>query len=200
MEPNRESNFTESIFDQNPNDGYKLWNSCPKDHPLYPKLINSTPLLQGFVGKRSSRKNQPSQIQDRFFVLTNNYLYFKKREDTSKISGFLQFKWARMEVHQEEYENQDQEISVKFTIKIIKNLKFTSLFFDSYKEFCKWKQALISVHLIQTDFHEKFTVTNRLGKGSFAKVTPLKSSNFNLFSGLQNRRQRNRNNSGSQGI
>ena len=36
--------------------------------------------MTGFVGKRSSsRRTGESTIQDRFFVLTRNFLYFKKK-------------------------------------------------------------------------------------------------------------------------
>jgi hypothetical protein len=80
MEHDRTSLFNESIFDENPTSSFKLWKSCPKDSPIYEQVISEAPLLTGFVGKRSSsRRTGESTIQDRFFVLTRNFLYFKKK-------------------------------------------------------------------------------------------------------------------------
>jgi hypothetical protein len=189
MEPTRESNFTESIFDLDTSGEYKLWKSCSRSESLYQKLINKPVLLEGFVGKRSSRGSSQNKIQNRYFVLTNGYLYFKKRQDSTKISGYLKLRWARMEVHTEDYENEAGQVKSKFTIKIIKNLKFTSMFFDDYNDFFVWKQAFIKVNLIQTDFHEKFKVLERIGKGSFAKVRMIKIPFLTKFLGLQGRQQ-----------
>lgn len=96
--------FTDSIFDSPPPEGnFKLWVACSESHPMHEPLSKSVPILTGIVGKRSSSKSQKNQIRDRFYVLTDSYLFFKKKEGVSKISGFLDHKWARMEVHKEEY-------------------------------------------------------------------------------------------------
>ena len=150
MEHNRESDFTESIFDTNASGNFKLWKSCPRDQPIYEAVISETPLHTGYVGKRaSSKRTGTSCIQDRYFVLTKNYLYFKKRPDAERVSGYLDNNWARIAVYQDQYVAPgQQDPGTKFTIKIIRNLKFTSLFFDDYREFYKWKQALINVNFI----------------------------------------------------
>jgi hypothetical protein len=173
MDTSKDNQFTDSIFDQDLDGNFKLWTGCPEDHPMNYPLSTAQKLLTGIVGKKSSRRSEKNQIRDRFYVLTPEYLYFKKNEEAAKISGFLNLKWARMEVHTEDYEDQNGQVKTKFTIKIIKNLKFTSMFFDDYRDFYTWKQALIKVHVVQTDFHEKFKVLERLGKGAFARVSIL---------------------------
>ena len=56
-----------------------------------------------------------------------------------------------------------------YSIKFIRNLKFTEVFFSEEESFLEWMAALRPL-VIQTDFHQCYDVIKLLGKGSFARV------------------------------
>lgn len=169
QEPNKmRNNFIEGIFDSDLSGDYKLWKGPSSSDVPLKELMKSQILFSGYVGRKSST----GKIKNKFFVLTSNYLYYKNNYNSTVVRGVLNHKWARMEVHEEEIFNRDNNvIENKFTIKILKNYKFSSIFFDEYIHFYNWKQALINVNVIQTDFHDKFKTIQKLGKGSFASVS-----------------------------
>ena len=151
MEHNQDSNyFAGSIFDTDSTNTYKLWKSCSRNTKLQEELKTEIPLLKGYAGKTSRTRNGVSVIKDRFFVLTNKHLFYRKTEEVEKLGAYLELKWARMETHKElcESPNEQEPSTTKYTIKIIKNLKFTSLFFDDYQTFYMWRQALIKANVI----------------------------------------------------
>lgn len=66
-------------------------------------------------------------------------------------------------------EERDEHTRGLFSIKFIKNLKFTEIFFDSEELFHSWMEQLRPL-VVQTDFHQCYNVIKLLGKGSFARV------------------------------
>ena len=66
-------------------------------------------------------------------------------------------------------EERDELTKDLFSIKFIRNMKFTEVFFDTEEIFLSWLNILRGL-VIQTDFHQCFDVIKLLGKGSFARV------------------------------
>ncbi len=56
-----------------------------------------------------------------------------------------------------------------YGFKFSKNQQFSEIFTNSETIFIAWKK-LLTLAFIQTSFHEDFSVTKMIGKGSFAKV------------------------------
>ena len=79
----------------------------------------------------------------------------------------MNLRFARTEF-EGDYEEEDG--THKFSIKFIKNLKFTEIFTKSKDSYLHWKD-LLSKLTVQTDFHTKFNVIKMIGKGSFARVS-----------------------------
>lgn len=81
----------------------------------------------------------------------------------------MELKFARTEF---EGEDEPENGKFNFSIKFIKNLKFTEIFTKSKTKFLEWKEMLSRL-TVQTDFHSKFNVIKMIGKGSFARVSYL---------------------------
>lgn len=79
----------------------------------------------------------------------------------------MDLKFARTEF---EGDDEPENGKFNFSIKFIKNLKFTEIFTDSKSTYLEWKKILARL-TIQTDFHTKFDVIKMIGKGSFARVS-----------------------------
>lgn len=79
----------------------------------------------------------------------------------------MELKFARTEF---EGEGEPENGHFNYSIKFIKNLKFTEIFTRSKSTFLEWKKLLAKV-TIQTDFHSKYNVIKMIGKGSFARVS-----------------------------
>lgn len=133
----------------------------------------------------------------RAFYLTEEFLFYKKTTDDHKIRGLMELSFVRMEyyvpeghqypqsIHKSDQvaslnRNRDEETRVSeedrdehtkhlFSIKFIRNLKFTEVYFDSEELFLTWMEILRPL-AIQTDFHQCYDVIKLLGKGSFARV------------------------------
>ena len=86
----------------------------------------------------------------------------------------MNLKFARTEFDGDSLEENGEFI---FSIKFIKNLKFTEIFTKDKEVYLQWRELLATL-TIQTDFHTKFNVIKMIGKGSFARVKPTK---FNFF-------------------
>lgn len=150
--------FIEGFFDDDSATNYKLWSS-----KYDPDILKENVLATSLWGKRSKNAHQ---LAERCFILTPNHLYYKKRPNDEKIRGVMNLKFARTEFEGEDLEENGEFI---FSVKFIKNLKFTEIFTKSKDVFLKWR-GLLSGLTIQTDFHTKFHVIKMIGKGSFARV------------------------------
>jgi hypothetical protein len=152
--------FIEGFFDDENAHHYKLWSS---KHD--PSLLDEEIISQAAYGKRSKNAQD---LAERCFILTPKHLYYKKSESDSKIRGVMELKFARTEF---EGDNEPENGKFNFSIKFIKNLKFTEIFTRNKSKYLEWKK-LLSRLTIQTDFHNKFNVIKMIGKGSFARVSP----------------------------
>lgn len=150
--------FIEGFFDDETISNYKLWSS-----KYDPEILKEPILTVDVWGKRSKNAHQ---LAERCFILTPNHLYYKKRPDDSKIRGVMNLKFARTEFDGDNLEENGEFI---FSIKFIKNLKFTEIFTKDKSVYLKWRDLLATL-TIQTDFHTKFNVIKMIGKGSFARV------------------------------
>ena len=158
--------FIEGFFDDESISNYKLWSS-----KYDPEILKEPILATSVWGKRSKNAHQ---LAERCFILTPNHLYYKKRPDDNKIRGVMNLKFARTEFDGDSLEENGEFI---FSIKFIKNLKFTEIFTKDKEVYLQWRELLATL-TIQTDFHTKFNVIKMIGKGSFARVKPTK---FNFF-------------------
>ena len=151
--------FIEGFFDNESISNYKLWSS--KYDPI---ILNEEVLAMDGYGKRSKNAKE---LAERCFVLTLAHLYYKKNEKDTKIRGVMDLRFARTEF---EGDHKPEDGNFNFSIKFIKNLKFTEIFTRSKEVFFRWRQLLCRL-TIQTDFHTKFNVIKMIGKGSFARVS-----------------------------
>lgn len=158
--------FIEGFFDDESISNYKLWSS-----KYDPEILKEPILATSVWGKRSKNAHQ---LAERCFILTPNHLYYKKRPDDNKIRGVMNLKFARTEFDGDSLEENGEFI---FSIKFIKNLKFTEIFTKDKEVYLQWRELLATL-TIQTDFHTKFNVIKMIGKGSFARV---KLTKFNFF-------------------
>lgn len=151
--------FIEGFFDEENAHHYKLWSS-----KYEPSLLDEEVLSNAAYGKRSKNAKD---LAERCFILTPKHLYYKKSETDDKIRGVMELKFARTEF---EGDDEPENGKFNFSIKFIKNLKFTEIFTKSKSTYLEWK-VLLSKLTIQTDFHNKFNVIKMIGKGSFARVS-----------------------------
>ena len=108
-----------------------------------------------------------NDLAERAFYLTPNHIYYKKSESDTKIRGVMELKFSRTEF---EGDDKPEDGNFNFSIKFIKNLKFTEIFTKYKSTYLEWKEKLAKL-TIQTDFHAKFHVIKMIGKGSFARVS-----------------------------
>jgi hypothetical protein len=153
--------FIEGFFDDESVTNYKLWSSKHS-----PSLVEEEILAMDVYGKRSKNAKE---LAERCFILTPYHLYYKKSDSDPKVRGVMNLKFARTEF-EGDYEEEDG--SFKFSVKFIKNLKFTEIFTNSKEVYLRWKELLAKL-TVQTDFHSKFNVIKMIGKGSFARVSKL---------------------------
>jgi calcium-dependent protein kinase len=152
-------------------------------------------LLSASFFKRSKKETELTQ---REFYLTRKFLYYKKTTDDAKIRGAMQLKNVRMEysvpqgyvypkiqqgkevgeslnkrkkqeMADEDSLSQDSLTADLFSIRLIKNMKFTEVYTSDETTFLQWMDVLKTI-VIQTDFHANYDVIKMLGKGSFARV------------------------------
>jgi len=151
--------FIEGFFDNENITNYKLWSS-----KYDPSILQEQVLAMDGYGKRSKNAKE---LAERCFVLTPRHLYYKKNPKDTKIRGVMDLHFARTEF---DGDQQEENGKFNFSIKFIKNLKFTEIFTRSKEVYFRWKQLLCKL-TIQTDFHTKFNVIKMIGKGSFARVS-----------------------------
>lgn len=161
-----------SIFDtRDPKElkDYKLWNR------KLPGLKISDPIQITLQAAKKAKDGESFDFRP-FYVTKNGFLYYKKTPETPKIRGAMDLKWARI-IFSKVEAREVFESDFCYTVKIVKNLKFTTLYLRDKEDMEMWRDALL-VHAAMTDFHEQYEVVDIIGKGAFAKV---KFQNFNIF-------------------
>lgn len=158
------SELIDGFFDETNDPGFKLWVS-----EYEPAIADEKILGVAVLAKRSRNVNQ---LADRLFYLTSNHLYYKKRSSDKKIRGMMDLKFVRVSFVGEQLEENGDLI---YKIKLTRNLKYTELYTRKKEVFLQWKE-LLSPLTIQTNFHSKFSVIKKIGKGAFASVC-----DFSLF-------------------
>lgn len=151
--------FIDGFFDQENSQNYKLWSSKHDPSILEEEIIS--------IGPYGKRSKNAKDLAERSFVLTKRYLYYKKSDKDEKIRGVMDLQFTRTEF---EGEDKPEDGSFNYSIKFIRNLKFTEIFTKYKQVFTEWKIHLAKL-TIQTDFHTKFSVVKMIGKGSFARVS-----------------------------
>lgn len=113
--------------------------------------------------------------QKKFCVLTSEALYIinKRRvannPDQRFVTVRLNIKWSTIYFIIASIANSPNQISLPYQICFKLGSHFTNLFITSRSRFDQWRQALQSVS-IQVDFDSKFTVSEKIGRGSSATV------------------------------
>jgi len=106
------------------------------------------------------------KLKQRYFILTQDYLYYLQSDNVPRIIAYMSTQWTRV----------DYLPNFKTTpsgtyhcFRFIRNMKYVDLFCDNDVNFNEWKEKLGRV-FIQCDFHTKFNTIKMIGKGSFARV------------------------------
>ena len=168
--------FIEGIFDltaeqqaQNPEKA-KLWKKVSKGDFKEEDVI-----ISGSIGKKRSRE---TTITDRVFYLTSKSLFYKKSREETKMRGKMDLKWTRaIFCGQEDLLDTDLEQGYFHQIKLMSNKKFTELFFKDGDELAAWRKALSGICLM-SDFYSQYSVSQKIGSGSFGEVRFLSFFSF----------------------
>lgn len=148
---------SKSSFFDNLTSQSKLWK---KESSNLSAKINQI-LHEGYLLKFSKKRNQ---YVSRYFVLTPDALYCTKQKKSNDSYGVMTLKWTRFYYNLIVYDECPATL-----IKFVLNKKSSSFIVTDNKSFSDWYLYLSRI-CIQTDFHEKFTVSSLLGNGAFASV------------------------------
>lgn len=151
--------FIESIFDEQL-PGFKLWTKCSHDEQINQEVI----IYQDEMSKPKKHKEKENKV--RYFILTNEFLYYLKSKKTMKIRGKMPTKYMRTEYTSI---GDPSQALYDFQVRFIKNLKYCDFIISGKEKFKIWSDAFSKV-FIQSNFHEKFNAIKMIGKGSFAWV------------------------------
>ena len=72
-----------------------------------------------------------------------------------------------------------KDINIK-GFRLLRNLKYTDIYCNSEECYSMWLYALKKL-TIQTNFHDSFTVNEKIGRGSFAKVYLVTETSSGTF-------------------
>jgi len=182
--------FNQGFFDNTTQGKFKLWIPITNEQAREGKLLQQASFFKMPKNKLDMTK--------RHFYLTEKYLYYKKSIIDSRIRGGMLLKNVRLEYSvpkgykypKKNFGNSSEEESLNkkkatektlsvssedsltknfFSIRLIKNMKYTEIFTEREGTFITWMNELKKL-VIQTDFHDSYNVTKILGKGSFARV------------------------------
>lgn len=108
-------------------------------------------------------------LKERFFVMTNEKLYYKKKPADPTFKGYLSLGFVRLISPSASEIETKEGASTTIRIRFVQNLKFSDLFARSKVELDAWLNAL-AARVVRVDFHERFKVRAVVGKGAFGKV------------------------------
>lgn len=149
--------ITNRIFD-GPSCKSKLWRKAK----AYKMLKNSPVKFSSSAYKKTA--DGQSYVK-RFFFVKEHHLLYKKREDSSKISGILNLDWTSVEFNVLEA----NRFGLGFEINFIKNGSFISVYLQEGQELRGWVNVLRRL-CIQTDFKRKYKFVEYIDRGSFGQV------------------------------
>ena len=142
-----------------------LWNAPTM--PLAGKVIKSGSLL-----KHSSNATSESGLIERYFILQDQHLMYKKSETSQSISSVMNIKYAKLLLpgnDNDESMSEDLIKNQKYWLKVCFKSKFSLLFAKSESEYHDWIAAFTSV-MVRNDIHLRFFVEKPIGAGAFAQV------------------------------
>lgn len=157
-----------SVFDDESQYGsYRLW---LKDQPGF-EAEKSKVIIHSAGAKKTKRSMK--RLVERHFFLTENFLYYKSKEDSNKIKGIMEFKFCRMFWQASDLSESDIDGADEFIwkMRLVKNARFVDVYFRDFKQLQTWVCTLRGLAVVQCDFHQRFYAIEKLGEGSFGKVS-----------------------------
>lgn len=150
-----------SIFDWRYPDNYKQWKS-PSDclnqninHPILQTLafsfIPSSPIFS-----------------DRYFLVTSECIFLKKKARSKKIRSCLTLKWSKVRFIK--FEEADRSGGkYEFEMRVSRNGKFCRIFIENRKKLELWRGALTPM-CAMTDFSDRYQFKQELKEIRYGKV------------------------------
>lgn len=148
----------DSFFDA-PESNFELWR-----FPDKPLTIEFTDII--FQAPLFKLSDNSCKFKQRYFVLTQEYLFYLRSEETPSIIAYMPTKWVRVDYLPN---FKTTALGTYHCFRFVRNMKYIDLFCDNDVHFSEWKEQLSRV-FIQCDFHTKFNTIKMIGKGSFARV------------------------------
>lgn len=148
----------ESFFDD-ANTAFQFWNKPTGSYTISQADI----IFQAPLFKISHRTGQ---WKERYFVLTQDFLFYLKSEEQPKILAVMPTQWTRVDYLAD---NCPENKESHFCFRFIRNMKYTDLYTFEENHFKIWRSHFCKTFL-QCDFHTKFNTIKMIGKGSFARV------------------------------
>lgn len=161
--------FATSIFDKK-DQKFRLWHKKNKN------FNEKLPTSFASLAFKPTKKSQ--ELVQRHFYIKSHFLCYKRNPEDQKISGILDLNWTRAEFNKVE---EEEDTGFKFVMMLIKQAKFTSIYFKDEQTMERWRAALRGVSAF-TDFHQRFKVISLIGKGSYARVNKSIFYSFSFFS------------------
>lgn len=140
-----------------------------------PDIKHQDPEFQSYALKTSLSGN----LEVRFFAVFGHYLCYKRSKSTKKFKGCLDLKFSRIQYSQIEMRSKKAS-SCKYRVRIIKNLKFTDIFFKTTQNLQQWKSA-VNKFTFKTDFHQRYSLINLTSKESTHNVNLIAIIFFDFF-------------------
>lgn len=148
----------ESFFDA-PSPTFELW-----QFPDKPLSIDMSEIIFQAPMYKFSEGNM--RFKQRYFVLTQDYLFYLRSEEVPTIVAYMPTQWVRVDYLPH---FKTTPFGTYHCFRFVRNMKFVDLFCDNDVHFNEWREHLSRV-FIQCDFHTKFNTIKMIGKGSFARV------------------------------
>jgi len=148
----------QSFFDY-PCSNFELWKS-----PTEKMALNQSDII--FQAPLYKLSETSQTFKQRYFILTQDYLYYLESEETFKVIACMSTQYVRVDYLPN---FKPTPTGVFHCFRFIRNMKYIDLYVDNDINFAEWKDQLSKV-FIQCDFHAKFNTVKMIGKGSFARV------------------------------
>lgn len=147
-----------SFFDENVAN-YSLWSK-----PTGTVAITFADII--FQSSLFKVSKKTKDFKERYFVLTNERLYYLKSEMEPKMLGVMETLWVRCDYITSK---NDRTGDINYCIRFVRNMRYTDLWTTDESHFNDWRRNLNKV-FVQCDFHTKYNTIKMIGKGSFARV------------------------------